>query len=258
MPDDRPVERCTLTWVGHASVLIELGGFRILTDPLLTTGVGHLRRRAPLPDLGPVDVVLLSHLHLDHAHSRSLRMASPGAEILVPHGAEPLVRSLGFTQVTQVSPGDHVSPAGRGTGVTVEVVPAVHDARRSPFSRLTAPPVGYVVRTGDRGIYFAGDTDLFDGMKELGAIDVALLPIWGWGPTLGEGHLNPSRAAIAAEWIDPRRVVPIHWGTYSPVRLGPGPPSWLDRPLAEFRVALRTHGLEDRLVVVPPGGVVSA
>jgi L-ascorbate metabolism protein UlaG (beta-lactamase superfamily) len=201
--------------------------------------------------------VLLSHMHLDHAHSRSLRRVSNGAEILAPEGAAPLVRSRGFTQVTEVRPGDRVSLGPQNLAISVDVVPAVHDSRRSPFSHLDAAPVGYVVRAGDRAIYFAGDTDLFDGMKELGPVDVALIPIWGWGPSLGEGHLDPARAATAVEWIDPRRVVPIHWGTYSPIRLGFGPPSWLDTPLAEFRTALESHGLADRLVELRPGGTLS-
>lgn len=255
MPDARPVESCTLTWIGHASVLIEVGGLRILTDPLLTPRVGHLRRRAPLSAPGPVDLVLLSHMHLDHVHARSLRMVSLGTEILLPNGAAPLVRSHGFAQVTQVRPGDS---ALRGAGVTIDVVPAVHDDRRSPFSGLRATPVGYVIRAGGRSTYFAGDTDLFEGMKDLGPIDVALLPIWGWGPSLGEGHLNPERAAVATEWIAPAKVVPIHWGTYSPVRLGFGAPKWLDRPLAEFRTALAAHGLDDRLVALRPGEPFSA
>jgi len=119
---------------------------------------------------------------------------------------------------------------------------------------VEAAPVGYVVHVGRLSIYFAGDTDPFDGMHELGPLDVALLPIWGWGPTLGERHLDPGRAAVATEWIDPRTVVPIHWGTYSPVRAGRGSPPWLDRPIAEFRAALGGRQLEDRLLVLRPGG----
>ncbi len=105
-------------------------------------------------------------------------------------------------------------------------------------------------------MYFAGDTDLFTRMRDLGAIDLALLPIWAWGPTLGERHLDPDRAATATEWIDPGVVVPIHWGTYSPVRARPGSPAWLDHPLAAFRTALAERDLADRLRSVAPGGSV--
>jgi L-ascorbate metabolism protein UlaG (beta-lactamase superfamily) len=68
-------------------------------------------------------------------------------------------------------------------------------------------------------VYFAGDTDLFDGMADLGPLDVALLPVWGWGPSLGPGHMDPETAARAAALLRPRVAVPIHWGTYLQVGL---------------------------------------
>ena len=75
--------------------------------------------------------------------------------------------------------------------------------------------------SGSKSIYFAGDTDLFDGMSELGPVDVGLIPIWGWGPGLGGGgHLDPARAAEAVARIEPGLVIPIHWGTYFPIHLG--------------------------------------
>jgi L-ascorbate metabolism protein UlaG (beta-lactamase superfamily) len=68
-------------------------------------------------------------------------------------------------------------------------------------------------------VYFAGDTDVHESMKDLGPLDVALLPVWGWGPKLGEGHLNPRTAAEALVLLRPRIAVPIHWGTFFPVGL---------------------------------------
>ncbi len=242
----------TVTWVGHASVLIEVDGHRILTDPALTARLAHLRRRVPLPDVGPVDTVLISHLHVDHLHLPSLRRLGPVPRLVVPTGAGALVRALPADEVLEVRPGDEVDLGA----VTVRAVPADHSCRRGPHSRATADPVGYVVTAGGGSVYFVGDTDLFTGMRDLGAIDLALLPIWGWGPTLGERHLDPDRAATATEWIDPGVVVPIHWGTYSPVRARPGSPAWLDRPLAAFRTALAERDLADRLRSVAPGGSV--
>jgi L-ascorbate metabolism protein UlaG (beta-lactamase superfamily) len=76
--------------------------------------------------------------------------------------------------------------------------------------------VGFVLSGESSSVYFAGDTDLFDEMSDLaGSVDVALLPVWGWGPTLGPGHLDPARAATAAQRIAPRLTIPIHWGTYA-------------------------------------------
>lgn len=247
-----------VTWLGHATVVIEVEGLRIVTDPLLTQRVAHLRRRVPLPEIGRVDAVLVSHVHMDHLHVPSLRRLADGARSIVPAGAEPLVSSLGFADVSPVRAGDRVDLQGRtGASVVVDVVEANHLVGRGPHSRVRAEPVGYVVRSGDRSVYFAGDTDLFDAMRELGPVDLALLPIWGWGPTLGERHLDPERAAIATQWIAPNQVVAIHWGTYSPIRPVPGSPAWLDDPVGAFGAALRELDLERRRVDVRPGGSLS-
>ena len=114
----------------------------------------------------------------------------------------------------------------------VEAVRAVHPPGRGPHSSVVAEAVGYVLRTDDACVYFAGDTDLFDEMADLAPIDVALLPIWGWGPSLGEGHLDPGRAARAATLLQARVVIPVHWGTYSPI--GVKRPKWLDTPVGQF------------------------
>lgn len=98
--------------------------------------------------------------------------------------------------------------------VAVTAVPAIHDGRRWPRGPAPAP-IGFLIR-GSRSIYFAGDTDLFDGMADLrGSVDVALIPIWGWGRGVGAGHLDPDRAAAAVALIEPAVVVPIHWGTFA-------------------------------------------
>jgi L-ascorbate metabolism protein UlaG (beta-lactamase superfamily) len=109
--------------------------------------------------------------------------------------------------------------------------------------------------TGSSTVYFAGDTDLFEGMGALGDIDVGLIPIWGWGPTLGRGgHLDPARAAEAARLVAPRVAVPIHWGTYSPIHLGlRGAPRFLELPPAEFVVAARELAPEVEVRVLQPG-----
>lgn len=243
----------TITWVGHATVMIEVGGVRIVTDPLLTSSVAHLRRRLPVPEPNRADVVAISHLHLDHLHRRSIaRVAGPATELLVPAGAAPLLHRLAVGGLRELNVGDTVA-VGDGAATTVEAVPADHSGRRGPHSRRAGPALGYVVRSESGTVYFAGDTGLFDGMAAIGPVDVALLPIWGWGPSLGEHHLDPASAASATALLDATRVIPIHWGTYSPRRLGWGPPAWLDRPLADFRSALAAAGLVDRLVALQPG-----
>ncbi len=239
-----------VTWVGHATIAIDVGDIRIVTDPALTGRIAHLRRRVPEVDLGSVDAVLISHVHMDHLHGRSLRKVSSGARLIAPRGARPLLTGCGFASIDDVGRGDIIEHRG----IRIEVVHAEHGHGRGPHSRVTATPVGYVIEAGGVRIYFPGDTDLHPQMHELGHIDLALLPIWGWGPTLGELHLDPTSAATAAEWLSPATVVPIHWGTYSPVRVGRGSPTWLDRPIHAFRERLDLVGLADRLVGLDPGG----
>jgi L-ascorbate metabolism protein UlaG (beta-lactamase superfamily) len=200
-----------LTWLGHATVLIELGPLRVLTDPLLRGRIAHLRRHVPVPEPPEaLDAVLLSHLHRDHADGPSLRRLSAAAPVLVPAGAGPTVRRLGSREVVEMRAGDTIRLAGG----SVTAVPAVHDGRRSPLHGGVGA-LGFVVERGPR-VYFAGDTDTFAGMAELAPLDVALLPIWGWGTSLGPGHLDPRGAAEAVALLRPRAVVPIHWATYLP------------------------------------------
>jgi L-ascorbate metabolism protein UlaG (beta-lactamase superfamily) len=244
-------------WVGHATALLEIGGQRILTDPLLTRRVAHLRRRRPLPtpDIADVDTILLSHAHLDHLHLPSLRKVHPNTKFVTPLGTGRLLRRAGFHDVTEVRIGDRVHL--HGPLLTAEVVPAVHHHGRGPHSRIRATPVGYVVSGDGRRVYFPGDTDLFDEMAQLTDIDVALLPIWGWGSSLGSGHLDPARAAAATDLIRPGIVVPIHWGTYAPEDGRRQPPTWFDHAPNQFETALVDTGLSPRLHRLHPGESLS-
>jgi L-ascorbate metabolism protein UlaG (beta-lactamase superfamily) len=193
-------------------------GARVLTDPLLTRWLAHLvRRRGERPDLSPTppDLVVVSHLHFDHLHVPSLRLLPPGTVVAVPKGGGTLLRSTSL-EVVEVVVGD-VIPVG---STTVTVLPAEHDGRRFNGSRLSAATLAFLV-SGAGTTYFAGDTGLFDGLAELPALtdggpDVALLPVWGWGPTLGRLHLNPATATDALDMIQPSAAIPIHWGTFWP------------------------------------------
>ena len=194
---DRRLAR--VTWIGHSTVLLELDGVRLLTDPVLRPRVLHLRRvAAPAAEVGAVDAILISHRHRDHLDAKSLARFDRATRVIAPK------RVRGFANVVEVAAGDEVQVGA----VSVTATPAEH-VRGS---------VGFLV-TGSARIYFAGDTDLFDGMRELAPVDVALLPIGGWGPGVPEGHLDPVRAVRALELLRPRVVVPIHWGTYTRIGL---------------------------------------
>ena len=187
-----------ILYVGHATVLIELDGVRLLTDPVLRPRVWHLRRRVPLDtaELESIDAALVSHVHFDHLDLPSLRLLGTDVTVVVPPGCRRLVR--GFADVREVDVGDEV----RVGEVTIQATPAVH--RNARLVRRSGPSLGFMV-SGSRRVYFAGDTDLFDEMSALaGSLDVALLPVAGWGSKVGPGHLDPLRAAQALRLLQPR------------------------------------------------------
>ncbi len=236
-----------LSWLGHATVLIEAGGARLLTDPALRGQLLHLRRHAaPVAIPGELDAVLISHVHHDHLDRASLRLlAAAGTAIVVPAGAKALVADLGFAAVHEVRVGDTVTLGG----AAVRAVAAWHPSRRHPRAP-EIPALGYVV---DR-VWFAGDTDLHDDMAALrGQVDVALLPVWGWGTTLGPGHLDPGRAAQAAALVAPRTAIPIHWGTYFPLGLARRHPALLREPPHQFEAAAATAAPGTEVVILEPG-----
>jgi len=204
-----------IVWIGHSTVLIETDGARMLTDPLLRPRVAHVRRVIENPPAigGELDAVLLSHVHHDHLDFPSLGLVR-AHRILVPRGAARLLERRGFKNVVELEEGEELSIGS----VTVLATHAAHDARRWPYGTVV-PALGYLIR-GSAQLYFAGDTDLFEGMVELGlGLDVALLPIDGWGPRVGPGHLDPRLAAEALRLLTPRVAVPIHWGTYRRIGL---------------------------------------
>jgi L-ascorbate metabolism protein UlaG (beta-lactamase superfamily) len=219
---DEPGNR-EATWLGHSSVLLELDGTRLLTDPLLRTRVAILRRHAPAAALPErVDAVLLSHMHRDHADLPTLKRLPAGTPVIAPRGSKRILRGL---EVHEVEAGDSVEIAGVG----IEVVPAEHGGARNPGGRRV-PALGFIAA----GVYFAGDTDMFEGMAELAPLAAALLPIWGWGPVLGPGHLDPREAARALSLLRPELVIPIHWGTLLAVGFGRRHAHLLRDPVDDF------------------------
>jgi L-ascorbate metabolism protein UlaG (beta-lactamase superfamily) len=205
-----------VTYVGHATVVIDLDGVRLITDPVLRPRVLHLRRVGAVPAdaLRGLDVVLVSHAHWDHLDLPSLERLGKELPIVCPAGVTGLLRRKRFAHVTALAVGEDV----RIGPLTVTGVHAEHDGARGPLG--ASGELGFTV-TGSRSVYFAGDTDLFDGLAELGPVDVALIPVAGWGAKVGPGHLDPERAAEAARLLRPKLAIPIHWGTFAPVHRVP-------------------------------------
>jgi L-ascorbate metabolism protein UlaG (beta-lactamase superfamily) len=246
-----PSTGLALVWLGHSSVSIELDGIRLLTDPVLRDRIAHLTRIVPPiapTEVGAVDCVLLSHLHADHTDIPTLRALDRHGPILAPTPAAPWLVDRGLDSIRELAAGERHEVGS----VSITALPAEHAGRRWPRGPEAAT-LGYLAR-GSSAVYFAGDTDLFDAMAELrGSVDVALLPVWGWGRGVGPGHLDPERAAAAAALIEPAVAIPIHWGTYAlprPLRAA-GDPAAPARKFAEL-VQQRAPGIEVRLL--SPGG----
>ena len=276
--------RLRLTWLGHSSVLVETGGRRIVADPLLRRHIGALRRASALPEAAAellrrgVDAAVLSHLHHDHCDLPTLR-ALRAPVLVVPPGAGAWLVRHGLSGVVELAPGESLDLDG---GVRIVATPAEHLGRRAPWGP-TAMSVGHLVegpggpegsgggagaedaggnREG-RTAWLAGDTSLFAGMTGLaelsrhGRIDVAAVPVWGWGPSLGPGHLNPDLAAEAVVRVGVRHVIPVHWGTLHPAFLGRMMRTQLRTPGHRFAAALAELDFSVTAEVLPLGGSTS-
>jgi L-ascorbate metabolism protein UlaG (beta-lactamase superfamily) len=240
-----------VTFLGHATALIEMDGTRLLTDPVLRGRVAHLRRegRIDRDSVTNVDGVLISHAHMDNLDRPSLATIDPRALMIAPAAA---ARLLVKRPVIQVSEGSRVEVGS----LTVEVTHADHDGRRFPIGR-PLPAVGYRIR-GTSSVYFAGDTGLFDDMAEIGraGVDVALLPVSGWGPRLPPQHLNALEAAQALRLLTPKVAIPIHWGTlHTPMRRSRTAEQDAAAP-QEFARFAAEIAPEVRIEIVPPGSTV--
>jgi L-ascorbate metabolism protein UlaG (beta-lactamase superfamily) len=249
-------EACSVTYAGHATALVEMDGIRLLTDPVLRRRVGPLRRHGPLPGRSvyeDVDALLISHLHHDHADVPSLRRLSRDVPAFAPPGAGNFLRRHGFAAVHELAPGD----AAELGGVRIAATEANHPAGRRRFERVSEA-IGFEL-TGRRRVYFAGDTDLFESMAGIGGgrLDLALLPVWGWGTSIGAGHLDPERAARAAALLSPRLAVPIHWGTLFPLGLARFAGDRLTAPPREFARQAAELAPQVEVRVLAPGETTS-
>ncbi len=245
-----------VTWWGHSTVAIQDGSTRLLTDPVVGDRIGHLhRRRGPGPSDAAlqVDAVLISHLHGDHLDLASLRRLDPSVPVLAPVGTRALLgsrrSSAGLARRCQeVSAGDIV-PVG---DLAVRVAGASHDDRRHPWSRHRAAPVTFVV-AGSARTWVGGDTDLHPSMGELGPVDLALVPVGGWGLSLGSGHLDPARAVEAVSRLRARHAIPVHYGTFWPIGLDRAGAELFLPPGRRFAELAAARAPDTQVRVLEPG-----
>ena len=210
-----------MTYLGHATVMLELDGVRIVTDPILVDRLGPLRRSGPAPDpaaIGAVDGIVISHAHPDHFHRASLRALHGEPVVVLPAGlGARLPQSGDRLRELTVDEGCEIG------GVRVSAVPARHG--RWPL-HPGVRALGYLIE-GSTSVYFAGDTAIHPAMARLaGRVDVALLPVGRWGPPRGPARLTPATAVEAAHLVGARSAIPIHWGTLFLPGFGGGRWGW--------------------------------
>lgn len=195
--------------------------------------------------------MLISHMHHDHLDLASLRRL--GRPVIAPTAAADFMRRKGIADVRGLARGDSLQVGA----VKVTAIRAAHPGSRYGRGSHGAEALGFLLEGPER-VYFAGDTELFSEMAELaGRVDLALVPIWGWGPKLGPGHLDPVTAADALKLIRPKIAVPIHWGTLS---LPGSPRLWpwlLTEPAERFVAAAAERAPEVVVRVLRPGEVTS-
>ena len=243
-----------VTFIGHSTILIQTPSGNVLTDPMFSRRAGPWnlagprRVRAPgvrFDDLPPISAVLVSHNHYDHCDLRTLRALAKRFDphVVTPLGNRRLLESAHLRRIEELDWWQSSDSAP----ISMTLTPAHHFSARGILDRNRALWGGFVIAAATRRIYFAGDTDVFDGMRDLGRIDVALLPVAGWGPRLPPGHLDPLRAAEALDLIKPRVAIPIHWGTYSPWKA----PTPSDAAMKFAEIAATVAPAVDVLVLSP-------
>lgn len=245
-----PEGKVAITWVGHATFLIQFAGANLIVDPNWALWHGVVKRSrlpgVPLDHLPPIDAVLVTHAHFDHLHKPSLRVIQARHGVVVPQGSGSLVRSLGFSKVVEMGIWDE----WHHRGLQVIHTPShhwgaryLHDTHRD-FG-------GFIIRMGDVSVYHCGDSAYFDGFKTIGAaqnVDIALLPIGAYdAPSGRDVHMNPEEALQAYEDLGARHFIPMHYGTFP---LGNEDPR---EPLQRLLSDARRRGLLDNVSVLTEG-----
>ncbi|MDQ8202259.1 MBL fold metallo-hydrolase [Pelagicoccus sp. SDUM812003] len=232
-----------IVWLGHGCFFIRWGTARLVIDPVFSKWIGTTRRLVPSPDcmqLKPVDLVLLSHGHMDHLNSASVAALEPKG-IVLPRKTERFLARALRPLTTGLSLGERF----QCEDIEIEIVPAAHGGWRYPWQRGYFA-CGYILRKDGKACYLAGDTANGPHFAEIGkrdCIDVAVLPIGAYAPRwfLKTRHINPEEACRAALQLGAKRVIPGHFGSY---RLSLEP---MDEPMRRFLAEAKRLEIDWRL-----------
>jgi L-ascorbate metabolism protein UlaG (beta-lactamase superfamily) len=215
-------DQLAVTWVGHATFVVQIGGLTVLTDPIWSDTMPGVPRRLTPPgvawsDLPTVDAVVISHNHYDHLDAPTIRRLPRDTPIFAPAALGRWFTRRGFVDVTELDWWESTTLGG----VTFDFVPAHHWSRRSLRDTCRTLWGGWVLTGQDgRRVYHAGDTGYGHRFGEIGArypgIDVAMLPVGAYDPRwfMAPSHLDPAQAVQALEDLGAARLASMHWGTF--------------------------------------------
>jgi L-ascorbate metabolism protein UlaG (beta-lactamase superfamily) len=261
-PAEWSQDEVTVGWVGHSTILINLFGYKILTDPVFgdqigmslgTFQFGIKRHTAPaltIDEIGVVDLILLSHAHMDHFDIPTLnKIANSQTKVITATGTSRLLKRLPFAQVMELGGTEKID---LDLGVTVQAVPVKHWGDRYPWNRNYGY-TGYLIERNHTRIFFPGDTaytTTFSLLKETGNIDLVFMPIGAYAPdTYQDNHCTPEHAWEMFQDIGAKWLVPIHWDTF----ILSGEP--VDEPLQ--RLFQAAGAKKDRIVITEHGQIFS-
>ncbi len=246
-------EVISVSWIGHATTLINLYGSLILTDPNFSNRLGWINRRLVAPglkpsELPPLDLVIISHAHLDHFDLPSLRALPRETTLVIPTNTTDLLHGLGFHQLIEIGWGKEISVKG----VTIKAFQPAHWGKRSPFDDSERGYNSYILTKQGKSILFAGDTAYTEVIGKEGKkyqLAFAILPIGAYQPELWHRrHANPEEALRMSLEAGAQYMVPIHWGTFI-LSLEP-----INEPIQRLRAEVgRLGALDNHVFFLRPG-----
>lgn len=247
-----------LTWFGHSTVLVEMDGHRVLTDPMLSERASPLswigpkrffRSPVSVEDLPDLHAVVISHDHYDHLDRATITgLASRTGKFLVPLGVGAHLERWGISP-NRVIELDWWQEARIAPNLSLVATPSRHFSGRGPFDRFVTLWASWALIGPHHRVFFCGDSGLFRGLTEIGQqrgpFDVSLMPIGAYTPAAPHVHMNPEESVVAHRHVQGRLLLPIHWGTFFL-----GPHGWIE-PAKRLLIAARAAGVP---VVIPHPG----